>query len=71
MLQVNGIDQVCDWRSLITNLIVAAAYNMGLPVRSKKMAHLGRFETVDIPPEKWSGSASWQGAFFPSIDATS
>src|SRR5690242_6133665 len=45
MLQVNGIDQVCDWRNQLTNLIVAAAYNMGLSVRSKKMAPFGRFET--------------------------
>src|SRR5581483_406055 len=34
------------WRSQITNPIVAAAYNMGLCVRSKKMPHLGRFETA-------------------------
>jgi FtsP/CotA-like multicopper oxidase with cupredoxin domain len=34
------------WRSRITNLIVAAAYNMHPPVRSKKMAHLGRFAAL-------------------------
>jgi hypothetical protein len=33
------------WRSQIKNLIVARAYNMGLRLRSKKMAHLGRFAT--------------------------
>jgi hypothetical protein len=34
---------------------------MGLSLRSKKMAHVGRFETppqLDISPQKWSGSAS-------------
>ena len=46
MLQTNGIDQVYDWRSQITNLIGARAYSMSLPVRSKKMARPGRFGPV-------------------------
>jgi len=45
MLQVNGIDQVVTGEADHRELIVARAYNTRLPVRSKKMAHLGRFET--------------------------
>ena len=43
MLQVNGIDQVYDLDAgiPIMNLIVAAAYSMRLPLRSKKMAVFG------------------------------
>jgi hypothetical protein len=43
MLQTNGIDQVCDWRSQITTLIGARAYIMRPSLRSKKMARTGRF----------------------------
>ena len=53
MLQLNGIDQVYDFDAgiQIINLIVAAAYSMRLPVRSKKMAV---FEPEAAHPTDWT-----------------
>jgi hypothetical protein len=75
MLQVNGIDHVYgrDVVIPITNVIGARAYNMGSPVRSKKMAV---FKPSGRSRGNWTSQAKngphlrWLTALFRCTDAS-